>query len=97
MKRMEAISTRSGRAGSGGRPSGRRQANRRRDGRGEAALAAVLSDESISPVERLRRYFAVQATALAEQNCERLVVADRGLHPKWAEGRGPQAGRMIHL
>ena len=42
-----------------------------RFGKERAALAGVLSDESISPVERLRRYFAVQATALAEQNYER--------------------------
>ena len=37
----------------------------------QAALAGVLSDESISPVERLRRYFASLATNLAEQNYER--------------------------
>ena len=42
-----------------------------RFGKERGALTAVLSDESISPVERLRRYFAVQAAALAEQNYER--------------------------
>ena len=42
-----------------------------RFGKERGALAAVLSDESISPVERLRRYFASQATALAAQNFER--------------------------
>jgi hypothetical protein len=38
--------------------------------------AAVLRDESIPPVERLRRYFAVQAAALAEQNYERASRPD---------------------
>src|SRR5258705_7163314 len=42
-----------------------------RFGKERAALAGVLSDESISPVERLRRYFAAQATELAEQHYER--------------------------
>ena len=42
-----------------------------RFGKEQGALAGVLSDESISPVERLRRYFASQATALAEQSYER--------------------------
>jgi TetR/AcrR family transcriptional regulator, transcriptional repressor for nem operon len=37
----------------------------------DEARARVLSDESISPVERLRRYFASLATNLAEQNYER--------------------------
>ena len=37
----------------------------------DEARAAVLSDESISPVERLRRYFASLATNHAEQNYER--------------------------
>jgi TetR/AcrR family transcriptional repressor of nem operon len=37
----------------------------------DEARAGVLSDESISPVERLRRYFASLATTLAEQNYER--------------------------
>jgi TetR/AcrR family transcriptional regulator, transcriptional repressor for nem operon len=37
----------------------------------DEARAAVLSDESISPVDRLRRYFASLATTLAEQNYER--------------------------
>jgi TetR/AcrR family transcriptional regulator, transcriptional repressor for nem operon len=41
-----------------------------RYGKEQAALAAVLSDESIRPVERLRRYFASLATNLAEQNYE---------------------------
>ena len=35
------------------------------------ALAGVLSDESISPVERLRRYFALVATKFAARNYER--------------------------
>ena len=35
------------------------------------ALAGVLSDESLSPVERLRRYFALLATRLADRNYER--------------------------
>jgi len=39
--------------------------------KGDEARARVLSDESISPVERLRRYFASVATNLAEQNYER--------------------------
>jgi len=39
--------------------------------KGDEARARVLSDESISPVERLRRYFASLATNLAEQNYER--------------------------
>lgn len=39
--------------------------------KGDEARARVLSDESISPVERLRRYFASLATTLAEQNYER--------------------------
>jgi TetR/AcrR family transcriptional repressor of nem operon len=37
----------------------------------EAERASVLSDESISPVERLRRYFASLAANLAEQNYDR--------------------------
>ena len=35
------------------------------------ALAGVLSDESISPVERLRRYFALVATKFAARKYER--------------------------
>ncbi|HTK43605.1 MAG TPA: TetR family transcriptional regulator C-terminal domain-containing protein, partial [Gemmatimonadales bacterium] len=35
------------------------------------ALAGVLSDESISPLERLRRYFALVATKFAARNYER--------------------------
>ena len=35
------------------------------------ALAGVLSDESISPVERLRRYFALVAAKFAARNYER--------------------------
>jgi len=35
------------------------------------ALAGVLSDESLSPVERLRRYFALVATKFAARNYER--------------------------
>ena len=42
-----------------------------RFGTGRTALAGVLSDESISPVERLRRYFALLATNLAALNYER--------------------------
>ena len=42
-----------------------------RYGKEQRALAGVLSDESISPVERLRRYFASLAANLAEQNYER--------------------------
>jgi TetR/AcrR family transcriptional regulator, transcriptional repressor for nem operon len=42
-----------------------------RYGTEQGALAAVLSDESIPPVERLRRYFALLATNLAAQNYER--------------------------
>jgi TetR/AcrR family transcriptional repressor of nem operon len=47
-----------------------------RFGKERGALAGVLSDESISPVERLRRFFASLASGLAEQNYERgcLVV-----------------------
>ena len=37
----------------------------------DAERASVLSDESISPVDRLRRYFASLAANLAEQNYER--------------------------
>jgi len=46
-----------------------------RYGKQRGALASVLSDESISPVERLRRYFALQATNLAERNYERGCLA----------------------
>jgi TetR/AcrR family transcriptional regulator, transcriptional repressor for nem operon len=42
-----------------------------RFGTGRTALAGVLSDESISPVERLRRYFASVVTGYATQNYER--------------------------
>ena len=35
------------------------------------ALAGVLSDESLSPLERLRRYFALLATKLAARSYER--------------------------
>jgi len=42
-----------------------------RFGTGRTALAGVLSDESISPVERLRRYFALLAENLVERNYER--------------------------
>jgi TetR/AcrR family transcriptional repressor of nem operon len=42
-----------------------------RFGKEQGALGGVLSDESISPVERLRRYFASIATTLAAQNYER--------------------------
>ena len=35
------------------------------------ALAGVLSDESISPVERLRRYFTLVAAKFAARNYER--------------------------
>jgi TetR/AcrR family transcriptional repressor of nem operon len=42
-----------------------------RFGKEQMALASVLSDESLSPVERLRRYFASLATNLAAQNYER--------------------------
>jgi TetR/AcrR family transcriptional regulator, transcriptional repressor for nem operon len=42
-----------------------------RYGKEQGALAGVLSDESIAPVERLRRYFGSLATNLAEQNYER--------------------------
>jgi TetR/AcrR family transcriptional repressor of nem operon len=42
-----------------------------RYGKERGALTAVLSDESISPVERLRRYFASLAANLAAQNYER--------------------------
>jgi TetR/AcrR family transcriptional repressor of nem operon len=37
----------------------------------QRALAAVLSDESLPAVERLRRYFSSLATIFAEQNYER--------------------------
>jgi TetR/AcrR family transcriptional regulator, transcriptional repressor for nem operon len=40
-------------------------------GKEQSALARVLSDESIPPVERLRRYFASLATHLAAHNYER--------------------------
>ena len=42
-----------------------------RYGQEQGALAGVLSDESIAPVERLRRYFGSLATNLAAQNYER--------------------------
>jgi TetR/AcrR family transcriptional regulator, transcriptional repressor for nem operon len=42
-----------------------------RFGKEQGALAAVLSDESISPVERLRRYFTARVAALAALNYER--------------------------
>ena len=42
-----------------------------RFGKEQGALGGVLSDESISPVERLRRYFALLAANLAAQNYER--------------------------
>jgi len=42
-----------------------------RYGEGVRALAGVLSDESLSPVERLRRYFALVATKFAARNYER--------------------------
>lgn len=42
-----------------------------RFGKEQGALGSVLSDESISPVERLRRYFASLAANLAAQNYER--------------------------
>jgi TetR/AcrR family transcriptional repressor of nem operon len=42
-----------------------------RYGKERGALTGVLSDESISPVERLRRYFGSQAVQLAAQNYER--------------------------
>jgi len=42
-----------------------------RFGKEQGALGGVLSDESISPVERLRRYFALLATNLAALNYER--------------------------
>ena len=42
-----------------------------RFGTGRTALAGVLSDESISPVERLRRYFASVVTGYAAHNYER--------------------------
>ena len=42
-----------------------------RFGTGRTALAGVLSDESISPVERLRRYFASVVTGYAGHNYER--------------------------
>lgn len=42
-----------------------------RYGSEQLALTAGLSDESISPVERLRRYFTLLATNHAEQNYER--------------------------
>src|SRR6476469_11121228 len=35
------------------------------------ALAGVLSDESLSPLERLRRYFALVATKFAARSYER--------------------------
>lgn len=35
------------------------------------SLASVLSDESLSPVERLRRYFTLVAKRLADRNYER--------------------------
>ena len=42
-----------------------------RYGTEQGALAAGLSDESLRPVERLRRYFAALAATLAEQHYER--------------------------
>jgi len=42
-----------------------------RFGKEQGALGSVLSDESISPVERLRRYFTSQAATLAALNYER--------------------------
>jgi TetR/AcrR family transcriptional regulator, transcriptional repressor for nem operon len=42
-----------------------------RYGREQAVLAGVLSDESIPPVERLRRYFTSLAAIFTEQNYER--------------------------
>jgi len=42
-----------------------------RYGKEQMALASVLSDELLSPLERLRRYFALLATKLAAQNYER--------------------------
>jgi TetR/AcrR family transcriptional regulator, transcriptional repressor for nem operon len=42
-----------------------------RYGREQAVLAGVLSDESIPPVERLRRYFTSRAAIFTEQNYER--------------------------
>jgi len=42
-----------------------------RYGQGQRALTSVLSDESIPPVERLRRYFRLLAADVAEQNYER--------------------------
>jgi TetR/AcrR family transcriptional repressor of nem operon len=42
-----------------------------RFGKDQGALGGVLSDESISPVERLRRYFTSLAANLAAQNYER--------------------------
>jgi TetR/AcrR family transcriptional repressor of nem operon len=42
-----------------------------RYGKEQGALAGVLSDESIPPMERLRRYFASLASHLAEQDYER--------------------------
>jgi TetR/AcrR family transcriptional regulator, transcriptional repressor for nem operon len=42
-----------------------------RYGKEQRALAEVLSDESISPVERLRRYFGLLASNLVAQNYER--------------------------
>jgi TetR/AcrR family transcriptional repressor of nem operon len=42
-----------------------------RYGKEQGALGGVLSDESISPVERLRQYFTSITTNLAAQNYER--------------------------
>jgi len=46
-----------------------------RYGKERGALTSVLSDESIAPVERLRRYFGSQAAKLAAQNYERGCLA----------------------
>ena len=51
-----------------------------RYGKERGALTAVLSDESVSPVERLRRYFGLQAAALADQNYERGCLVGKHLH-----------------
>ena len=42
-----------------------------RYGKERGALGGVLSDESIRPVERLRQFFTLLTTDLAEQNYER--------------------------